>query len=783
MNKQLVFLIISILPLFNFSQDFYALWESHFSYNLIKDVTKGNNKIYAASENAVFILDLQTNEISEITTINGLSGETISTIYYSEDYELLIIGYENGLIEIVFDNDVNILTIVDIIDKSTIPPNNKRINHFNAYQNIVYISTNYGISVFNLDRLEFGDTYLIGNGGTQIQVSETTIFNNFIYAACLGGNGIKKAEVSNPNLIDFQNWQLIRPGSWTSIETQDDKLYATNTNRRIYRIYQVNDDIKEMFFYASTPLDLRAVNNNLIVTTQDKIFVYDSNFNVVSQIGIDTAFNTLYTCATIDNDNIYIGTRDFGILKTQQINPTIFEEIHPDGPLMNTPFSIEVEPNGLWVTFGEYDLFYNPYPLNRRGFSHLSNNSWINNRYSEVLEAKCLNEIAVNPLNTKQVFISSFFSGLLEVNDDVPTVLYNETNSGLESLILSNDPAYKDLRVGASMFDNNGLLWTITSRINSPLKSFNPASNQWKSYSFTDIISDGFGGGNLGFADMDIGNDGTKWIASYKYGLIGFNESGSNIKSIYKEDENMPTEYATALAVDKRNQVWIGTYRGLRVLYNTTNFFTDDNVQVEEIIIEEDGIAKELLFQQNITDIEVDGSNNKWIGTDDSGLFYFSSDGQNTIFHFTEDNSPLPSNSVRDVSIDDTNGIVYIATSRGLVSFKSGGSSPFEDLSSAYAYPNPVRPGFNIVDEKVKIKDISENVNIKITDIEGNLLAEAQSRTNQRYSGYNLEIDGGTAYWNGKNLANNLVASGVYLIMLSDLDTFETKVIKLMVVR
>lgn len=781
MNKQLAFLIIFIVPLFNFSQDFSELWEGHFSYNLIKDVTKGNNKIYAASENAVFNLDVQTNEISEITTINGLSGEKISTIYYSEDYELLIIGYENGLIEIAFDNDVNILTIVDIIDKPTIPPNNKRINHFNAYQNEVYISTNYGISVFDLDRLEFVDTYLIGNGGTQIQVSETTIFNNFIYAACLGGNGIKKAEVSNPNLIDFQNWQLISSGSWTSIETQDDKLYATNTNRRIYQV--INDVISERFLYASTPLDLRAVNSNLIVTTQDKIFVYDSNFNVVSQIGIDTAFNTLYTCATIDNDNIYIGTRDFGILKTQQINTTVFEEIHPDGPLMNTPFSIEVEPNGLWVTFGEYDLFFNPYPINSRGFSHLSNNSWINNRYSEVLEAKCLNEIAVNPLNTKQVFISSFFSGLLEINDDVPTVLYNETNSGLESLILPNNPVYKDLRVGASMFDDNGLLWTITSRINSPLKSFNPASNQWKSYSFIDIISDGLAGDNLGFSDLDIGIDGTKWIASYKYGLIGFKESGSNIKSIYKEDENMPTDYATALAVDKRNQVWIGTFRGLRVLYNTTNFFTDDNVQVEEIIIEEDGIAKELLFQQKITDIEVDGSNNKWIGTDDSGLFYFSSDGQNTIFHFTKDNSPLPSNSISDVSLDDTNGIVYIATSGGLVSFKSGGSSPFEDLSSAYAYPNPVRPGFNILGEKVKIKDISENVNIKITDIEGNLVAEAQSRTNQRYRGYNLEIDGGTAYWNGKNLANNLVASGVYLIMLSDVDTFETKVIKLMVVR
>ncbi len=81
------------------------------------------------------------------------------------------------------------------------------------------------------------------------------------------------------------------------------------------------------------------------------------------------------------------------------------------------------------------------------------------------------------------------------------------------------------------------------------------------------------------------------------------------------------------------------------------------------------------------------------------------------------------------------------------------------------------------------IKDISENINIKITDIEGNLVAEAQSNANLRYKGYNLEIDGGTAFWNGKNLANNVVTSGVYLVLLSDLDTLETKVLKLMVIR
>src|SRR5690606_41704883 len=99
-------------------------------------------------------------------------------------------------------------------------------------------------------------------------------------------------------------------------------------------------------------------------------------------------------------------------------------------------------------------------------------------------------------------------------------------------------------------------------------------------------------------------------------------------------------------------------------LYNTTNFFEGDDVKVDEIVIEEDGIAKELLFQQVISDIEVDGSNNKWIGTVSSGIFYVSSNGQQTIYHFTTSNSPLPSNEITDIALDESNGRVYIATTK-----------------------------------------------------------------------------------------------------------------------
>ena len=344
---------------------------------------------------------------------------------------------------------------------------------------------------------------------------------------------------------------------------------------------------------------------------------------------------------------------------------------------------------------------------------------------------------------------------------------------------------FVSVRVSGANFDDNGLLWSVSSLVDRALKSYNPVSNQWQGYSFSDLIGDPFN--ELGFGDLVIDNNGNKWIAGYSYGVIGVKTNGSNavIKNIIGEaDEgNLPTNYISALQVDNNNQLWIGTSNGLRVVYNPESVFTDEHPRAEEIIILDDGIANELMYQQFISDIEVDGSNNKWIGTISTGLYYFSENGQETIYHFTKNNSPLPSNNVIDVSIDDSNGKVYIATDKGLVAFKSGGSKPKTELVNAYVYPNPVRPTFNISEERVKIKDISENVNIKITDIEGNLVAEAQSNTNSRFKGYNLEIDGGTAFWNGKNLANTTVSSGVYLVLLSDLDTLETKVLKLMVVR
>ena len=792
MLKKITVILLFLTSIVGYAQDFSALWEGHFSYYDIKDVAQSETKLYAASENAVFSYDLITNELKTITTIEGLSGQTITTIHYSNDYQLLIIGYENGLIEVYFESDGSILTVVDILDKATVPPNRKRINHFNENDGLIYISVDFGISVYDIQRLEFGDSYFIGNGGSQINVKQTTIFGDFIYAACGDNNGVKKAAVDNPNIIDYQQWQTFNFGNFSAIQSVEDKLYATKTDNAIYEI--VSDNFTPLVNYGETPVDMRSVNNNLLVTTVTKVYVYSSNFNSIATATTNEEYNTQFTSATITDTNIYIGTKTFGVLKAELSNPQEYEVIRPNGPLRNDTFKINASNNEVWATYGDYDVFLNPYPLQSYGFSHLVEEEWINTPYDSVFTAKNLSDIAINPFNPSQVFISAFFSGLLEVNDGVPTVLYDQTNSGIESLDIGN-PAYVDIRLGGSAFDRTGLLWTMTSLTKRPLKSYNPATQQWQAYSFESIIPNPLQDESGYGSDLVIDNSGTKWTTSLRNGVIGYNENGgeNRINRLYTEEQNMPDVQVKSLAIDNRNQLWIGTFRGLRVLYNTSGFLTNPNPIASEIVIVEEGVPKELLALQFITDIKVDGSNNKWIGTDNSGIFYFSPDGQETIYHFTTDNSPLPSNQIRDISIDSQSGTVFIATGRGLVAFSSGGSEPVEELADAFVYPNPVRPEYNLfgsadlndINNGVKIKGLTENVNVKITDIEGNLVAEAQSRVNLRTSSarYNFAIDGGTAIWNGRNLGNNIVASGVYLILINDLESFETKVLKLLIIR
>ena len=773
------FIAILLFSLLSITVCISQNWNGHYSYHNSIDTSTGNGKIFTASENAIYIYSTQDDQLNVITTIDGLSGDFISNIYYSPNFNKLIIGFENGLIQIVDFNNDNILTIYDIIEKTTIPPNKKKINEFTEVDNIIYISTDYGVSLYDLNSLEFGDSLFIGEGGTQQQVNQTIINDNFLYAVLPDFGGIKRVNL-DLDIINYQNWELAYSGDFDFILNIGDSFVFTNENNVFFN---ENGTFSQVISLSQTIKKIVINEGKIIITSEDKIFIYDTNFNLINSSIISSNFNTNFNSSELYNNYIYVATSSKGLLKININNIQQNYSILPAGPLDNNVFSISSLYGSLWATFGDYTSTYNPYPLARKGVSHWSDEYWNNINYDSIPEnAVNLNNISINPFNLNNIFISSYHGGLLEISDESLS-LFDQSNSGLESLI-SNETNYNSVRISGSNFDDSGTLWLMNSRVDNPLKSFNLDTNQWSSYDFTQIIPDGFND-ELGFSDIVIGSNGTKWIGGLNSGLIGFNENAGNplLKRINDNDVgNLPSPYVKSLAMDNNNHLWIGTIKGLRVLYNTSNFF-DANVSTQQIVIEEDGIYKELLEQQFISDIKVDGSNNKWVGTIGSGLFYFSQNGQQTIYHFTKNNSPLPSNNINDIALDFVNGLVFIATDKGLVSFDSGGSTTSSTLNESYVYPNPVRPSFNMNIEKIKISGITEDINIKITDISGNLVAEANSNVNNRYNGFNLEIDGGIAYWNGKNLANNSVSSGVYIVMLSDLDSYDTKILKIMIIR
>ncbi len=753
-------LLLLFLPLCLFSQDFSNQWTGHYSYFQVNDTYATENKVYVASENAVFIYDTDTRTSETFSTVNGLSGETITTIYHSLVYDITVIGYGNGLLELLIGDEVR--TFVDIVEKPTIPPTQKRINHFFEYQDKLYIATAFGIVEFNLERIEFGDTFFVGPGGSQINITGTTVFGNSIYATS-ANNGILTADVNNSNLVDFNQWTTVITGGYNGITLFNDQVLIWENNNLVRRLE--GTVLTTVVTVATNVVDASISSEGLIVVELDRVTLLDTTFQEVTSIRSTTEDSFLVNTAVSLNNNIYIGTESRGLLEIDLNNQNVKNSVSPEGPLLNFAFGLEALNDNLWVVFGQYDSNFNPFPLRQRGISKLTPNGWLNISKDDVLGATSLSHITINPNNENQVFISSLSSGLLEINDNVVTNLYNNLNSDFEAFFEDN-PDFVFLN--GSVFDNAGNLWINNSRVDDGLKRFTPGSTRTLNVDLSEIIPNPTR--NLGFSDTVIDREGNLFFGGWDSGIIGYNPDTGNLIQLSGESEgsNLPSDYVLALEVDRNNQLWVGTFRGIRVLFNTSGVFQQSNPRASQIIIlDDEGVPQELLFDQTITDIEVDGSNNKWVATASSGVFYFNPDGQETLAHFTKDNSPLPTNNIRDISIDNSTGSVYFATALGLLEFKGTATGPESNLENVVAFPNPVRPGFN---GSVTIKGLTSRANVKITDIEGNLVYEEIS-------------EGGSIRWDTTAFGRHKVASGVYLILVTGEDQAETTVSKLLIVR
>ncbi|MFA7444671.1 MAG: T9SS type A sorting domain-containing protein [Flavobacteriaceae bacterium] len=749
------------LLFFGFSYSQNQSWGSYFSYNHIIDLTHSESRIFAATENALFSQNLVNYEIQTINSIDGLKSENITTVYHSIEFGKTFIGNSNGLLIVInHSNNNQIINKVDIINNVPVPQTLKRINHFFEYNQKIYIATDYGITVFNPSTLEFGDTYFIGLAGQETQVLQTTVFDGYIYAVT-PGIGLRRALISNPNLIHFNSWEIFDSGSWKGVASVGNFLVASTTDNHLYRFSGTTQI--PVINTNQTMLSVRSENGYLTVTTASTVYVLNHFMGLVAQIGQIFGEPLQYTSSLVKGNTLYIGSRTKGIFSINLNNQGFFENYIPEGPIRNTVYSIKATATDLWCVFGYSNYQNNPYAqgLSQFGISKLTSEGWLHIPYEDVLEARSLSKVILQPNNENVAYIGSNFSGILKVENNVPTELYNQHNTGQNGLETFYEDGTSDVRIHNLAYDRSNNLWATNAGIGGKLKVLRTSGN-WQSYNITE--------GPSHFGDLVIDKNNTKWVASVLgLGVIGFNDTHQNRKIVIDDSygNGLPINNVKTLAIDKNNRLWIGTQWGLRILPSVDRFLTEDQPSVNPVIIMEDGLAQELLYRQNVSKIKIDGADQKWLGTMGAGVFLVSPNGQETIYHFTKDNSPLPSNTILDIDINPQTGEVFFATDKGMVSYKGASTAPSDNLAGVYVYPNPVRPEYS---GTVKVTGLTDQANVKITDIEGNLVFEANS-------------SGGTVEWDTTAFGRYRVASGVYMIFIATRDATETKVKKVMIVR
>lgn len=747
------------------------LWKGYYSYNETTAVTTDLQNILFATDNAVFSYNDQSKETEVFNTINGLKIEGINTMAYAADYKKVVVGSVSGKVAIIDLAADKVYHLYDIYNKTNIPDNQKSIKRIIIHKGYAYLATGYGITSVRLNDNHFGDTFYIGVDGEMTPVNSITIAHNYIYAAT--ATGMKKASL-NSNLIDFNNWQTIDFSNWIDVVTFNTSVIGVKDDLTLNTIAADNfttavDNVWGGF------LRLNVSQDALLEVTHEAVRLRNKNLGVYSELIYDIAQKGGINDAWFFNNNFYLASRKNGGLKTENDNKTASTVVSPVGPISNNVFSLSLNKKDLTFVFGGYDSEFNPYGidnLSKYGLSTMKNlQTWNNLSFEDLNSFKATTNYTISKKESNIAYLSSFHDGMLKMDLSNGSIIhFNSENSALSSVrsFGANDSISYDLtdvRVNGLAFDNGGKGW-FTSAFSMPFLGTIDANDQIQYYN-VGVFSSISRLGSDSYLVPVIDKNGTKWIGSRLNGLLAFNETRNNKSMQINTTHDLADKTVKAVAVDYNNQLWIGTSKGLRIIPNIDQFLTSSQIKVRNIVIMYEGKAQELFFEQDILAITVDGSNNKWISIADAGVFLISPNGNETIYNFTKENSPLPSNDVLDIEIDGATGEVFFATRLGVVSFKNYATTPSATLDDIKVYPNPVKPNYT---GDIKVSGLTSGATVKITDIAGNLVFETKSL-------------GGTVTWNTFNFSGTKVASGVYMVFITSEDGTLDAVKKLMIIR
>ncbi|MEP0366615.1 MAG: hypothetical protein ABJN36_04225 [Cyclobacteriaceae bacterium] len=696
-------------------------WRTHFSYHNARLITTSPTKVYCAVENGLFSFDLSEKSTNKITKISGLSGAGVSALQYNQESNVLAIGYESGLIDLVFENDI--VSIRDIY--SLREEFDKTIFDLDIYDGMVYAASNIGVIVISLEEQGIVDNFRsIGANAADISVFELLISNQSLYA--ITGDGIQVGSLSD-NLLDFNNWtplDLDPTMEYQHLSAAENQVFVSVDKLNLAQI--AGDTLQSIAFLDEPIKKLKTLNDKLGILLGSELLSFDPASNVGDLVSVKVLGNA-QDLNDFAKDGSWLADGSLGLL---DVNET---PVVPNGPLSDNITNIKWVGGKVYAFFGpEPETFAGDY--DSLGYSSFTNGSW------DYTQIDGFYNIVDAELYREKLYFASMGQGLYNATDDM---LLDETNSGL-----SRDIGNSGILISA--LESNGFLWATSYNNEKPLLLLD-SEDTWFSYDHSLI-------GTTTPTDLDISPGETAWVTKEQGGITLFNTEETTVRFL-SETDGLPSNLIHDVELDVNDEAWVATSAGI-VNFSEATFISND-IPSGELVYDEATVYNEL----PVAAVSSDGGGRVWVAGEND-LAVYSNNGLDRYFLFNETNSPLPSNVILDMTYNPDNGEVFILTDRGLISYRSNSSAPNPSHQNVSIFPNPVRPGYS---GQIGIKGVVANADIKITDVNGKLIRQ-------------IEAYGGSGSWNLRDYNNARVRSGVYLVFSSNSDGSETYVGKIAVV-
>lgn len=776
MKRVCPILLLLLLTLTTKGQVAIGEWRDHNSFVAANCVFAGEERVYAATRMAMFYYDKEDYSTQALTKRTGLTDVGINTMAYDEDKDCLVVAYGNSAIDIRQRGSLS--HIADIRYSSI--SGDKKIYHVRFYGEKVYLATGFGIVVVDLARKEIEETYYLGKNGTAMTVYDVAFTDSLIVAATDGGILCAPKEGANLRIAD--NWQR---DSLAPLDSMSVRIMEVSRGRLVAAACTDNPDSMTVFYQQgdgtwgfwdkSHVRSLRCHNGHIVLNHADHIEIYDEDYRLEADVTALPTYGMSARDADIDAEGtLWVGHGWAGLLRVP-LGYTVAYAHYPAGPITDdNVYSLTTTSDRLYVCpGGKLPTYESSYISEGMAIYDNSQRRWTSVGIDNIgYRVKDILNVAVDPRDKHHMSATAWGYGVLDIQDDEALTLFDSTNTD-GALVPYRDGSFIHMRVAGLAYDSQGNLWVTNSLADNGL-AVRYRDGSWAAFNTTALFN--------GLRDEQLEIDkiiwdsirGYKWFAGRANRIYVHDGDGQMAYVNPNQGSKLETHAVNCLVQDRLGDIWFGTDKGIKVIYDAYRAFNNGGngemspINCSNILYSEDGIYEYLMAYEGITCMAVDGANRKWVGTTNNGLYLISANGLEELAHFTTANSPLYSDKIGCVAVHPETGVVYIGTAYGLQSYRSTATAA-ESLPSAniYAFPNPVRPGY---DGPIAIKGFTRDALVHVTDARGHVV-------------YSTTAQGGQAIWNGRTSSGDPVASGTYYVFASDNAGEMRSVTKILIVR